>query len=93
MTDNVKLRITKGTRTLVRVAAVVGAITVIAGGYTFYLNNIWKPNVEVILVDFTKGYAELRFKGNKIIVEGDATVLLGGDWGIKFGTKITNDIK
>ena len=86
MTENFKVKFTKGTRTLVRVAAVVGAITVIAGGYTFYLNNIWKPDVKVILVDFTKGYAEFLFEGRKLILEGDAIVLLDGDWGLKFGT-------
>lgn len=86
MTENFKVKLTKGTRTLVRVAAVVGAITVIAGGYTFYLNNIWKPDVKVLLVDFTKGYAEILFEGKKLILEGDAIVLLDGDWGIKFGT-------
>jgi hypothetical protein len=91
MTDNVKLKITRGTKTLIRIAAVVGAITVIAGGYTFYLNNVWKPNIEIILVDFTKGYAELKYHNRKLILEGDAVVLLAGDWGIKFGTKIEND--
>jgi len=89
--NDIKLKITKGTRTLVRIAAVVGAITVIAGGYTFYLNNIWKPNVKVLLVDFTKGYAELLFEGKKLILEGDAIVLLDGDWGIKFGTVLENN--
>jgi len=84
--NDIKLKITKGTRTLVRIAAGVGAITVIAGGYTFYLNNIWKPDVKVLLVDFTKGYAEILFEGKKLILEGDAIVLLDGDWGIKFGT-------
>jgi hypothetical protein len=86
MNPDIRLKITKGTKTLVRVAAVVGAITVIAGGYTFYLNNIWKPDVKVLLVDFNKGYAEILFEGKKLILEGDAIVLLDGDWGIKFGT-------
>jgi hypothetical protein len=86
MNPDIRLKITKGTKTLVRVAAFVGAITVIAGGYTFYLNNIWKPDVKVLLVDFTKGYAEILFEGKKLILEGDAIVLLDGDWGIKFGT-------
>jgi hypothetical protein len=91
MNPDIRLKITKGTKTLVRVAAVVGAITVIAGGYTFYLNNIWKPDVKVLLVDFTKGYAEILFEGKKLILEGDVVVLLDGDWGIKFGTVLENN--
>ena len=91
MSDNLKVRITKGTRTLIRLGAVIGAITVIAGGYTFYLNNLWKPDVAITFVDFNIGYAEFIFNGKKYILEGDAVVLLAGDWGIRFGTKLEED--
>ena len=77
--------ISRATNTIIQVAAVVGAITVIAGGYSFYLNNIWKPKVEIVSVDFNKGEAEVKVKDKKIQVYGDASFLIGADWGVRFG--------
>ena len=89
---NIKLQISKTTNVLIKIAAVVGAITVLAGGYTFYLNYVWKPSIIVQEVDFTNGIARLKF-GNKIIdLEGDATFLLGADWGVRFGSVYNNGI-
>ena len=71
---------------IIKLAALVGAITVIAGGYTFYLNNLWQPKIQVLSVDFTKGEAEIMVKGMKIQIYGDATFMIGGDWGVRFGS-------
>lgn len=84
-TQTVKVKLSEGNATLLKVAAVVGAITVIAGGYTFYLNTIWKPTVEVISVDFDKAIASLLVGKRKVEIYGDALFQVGGDWGIKFG--------
>ena len=83
--QTVKVKLSKGNATLLKVAAVVGAITVIAGGYTFYLNTIWKPTVDVLSVDFEKGIASLQVGTKKVEIYGDALFQIGGDWGIKFG--------
>jgi len=84
-------KLNKTTQVIIKFAAVVGAITVIAGGYTFYLNNIWKPKVSVISVDFVKGIAKIKVGGSKIVdIYGDASFSIGGDWGIQFGK--TNNI-
>ena len=90
MINDLEVKISKTTNVLLQIAAIVGAITVLAGGYTFYLNYVWKPNIVVQEVDFEQGFARLKF-GNKIIdLEGDTTFLLGGDWGIKFGSTSKN---
>lgn len=81
-------KISQGTKTLVRVASIIGAITIIAGGYSFYLNNIWKPDVEVTFVDYINGVAYFKFRGRTYMLEGDSTILLDGDWGVRFGTKM-----
>jgi hypothetical protein len=83
--SNAKLRLARTTDVVIKIAAIVGAITVIAGGYSFYINNIWKPNVEIIMVDFNIGVAEIKFHNKSIFIYGDATFNLGGDWGIRFG--------
>lgn len=90
MISDLEIKISKTTNVLLQIAAVVGAITILAGGYTFYLNYVWKPKIEVIEVDFNEATAKLKF-GKKILeLEGDALFLLGGDWGIKFGSTNKN---
>ena len=81
----VKVKLSEGNATLLKIAAVVGAITVIAGGYNFYLSNFWKPSVVVDSVDFERGIASLTVGKKKVDIYGDALFQVGGDWGIKFG--------
>lgn len=86
MISDLEIKLSKTTNVLLQIAAVVGAITVLAGGYTFYLNYVWKPKIEVLEVDFKNSTAKLKFGRKTLELEGDALFLLGGDWGIKFGS-------
>lgn len=90
MTDSLKGGLTKTTNTIIQIAAVVGAITVIAGGYTWYINNIWKPKVEVISTDFNNGEAQFKYKDKIYKIDGDAVYWLNGDWGIRLGQTVVN---
>jgi hypothetical protein len=85
---DVKPYLSKGTEILIKVAAVVGGLTAIAGGYAYYLNNIWVPKVEVVSVDFDNAKAEVLVGKRRIFIYGDATfsVTKIGDWGIRFGS-------
>jgi len=76
------------TQKIIQVAALVGAVTVIFGAYSFYINNVWKPKVEVLSVDFIKGIAQVKIGKDLIDIFGDASfqVANAGDWGIKFGS-------
>jgi len=87
-----KIYTSKSTDTLIKIAAVVGALTVIAGGYSFYLNNIWRPKVEILSVDFLKGEATVKVKNSTFLIYGDSTFLINamGDWGIRFGSSRSN---
>jgi hypothetical protein len=86
MISDLEIKLSKTTNVLLQIAAVVGAITVLAGGYTFYLNYVWKPKVEVLEVDFNEATAKFKFGKKTLELEGDALFLLGGDWGVKFGS-------
>lgn len=86
MISDLEIKLSKTTNVLLQIAAIVGAITVLAGGYTFYLNYVWKPKIEVTEVDFNNATAKLKFGSKTLELEGDALFLLGGDWGIKFGS-------
>ena len=87
MLPNTDISFNKETQLVFKVVAIISAITVLAGGYSFFVNNIWKPKVKVIYVDFDNGYASLQLPFNrKIDIYGDTQFLIGGDWGVKFGT-------
>ena len=83
MNEAIKVGLSKTTNNIIKVAAVVGAITVIAGGWAFYLNNLWKPKVEVLSVDFTNGVAVMKYDGKEIKLVGDAVYcryFINGYW-------------
>lgn len=89
--ESVKVGFSKTTNNIVRVAAFVGAITIIAGGYTWYLNNVWKPHIEVISVDFENGKAQLKHRSKLIELEGDAVYWINADWGLRLGVLINDN--
>lgn len=83
--EALKISLSKTNDTIIKIAAIVGAITIIAGGYTWYLNNIWKPHIEVLSVDFENGTAQLKHKNKIIELEGDAVYWIDADWGLRLG--------
>jgi hypothetical protein len=94
--ENVKVTISKANQRLIEIGAVVLAITSIAGGYQFYVNNIWKPVVKVNSVDFVNGVAEITITKmfgitSKITIYGNANFNVGGDWAIRFGSSSLNN--
>jgi hypothetical protein len=91
MTESIRVGFSKTTNNLIKVAGIVGAITIIAGGYSWYLNTLWKPKVEVLFVDFNNGTAKLKFDDKEIDLEGDAVYWINADWGIRFGNVRQND--
>jgi hypothetical protein len=74
---------------VLKVVAVATVITALAGAYYFFLNNVWKPKVKVLSVDFDNGFATLELPfGRKVDIYGDSQFLISGDWGVRFGTII-----
>jgi hypothetical protein len=72
---------------VLKVVAVATVITALAGAYYFFVNNVWKPKVKVLSVDFDNGFATIEMPfGKKVDIYGDSQFLIGGDWGVKFGT-------
>jgi hypothetical protein len=72
---------------VLKVVAVATVITALAGAYYFFVNNVWKPKVKVLSVDFDNGFATIEMPfGKKVEIYGDSQFLIGGDWGVKFGT-------
>jgi hypothetical protein len=77
----------KGKEILTVIATIVGSIVVIAGGWSFYQSNFYRPtkDLKVISVDYTKGIAQIQFKKETINLLGSTVWYLTGQWGIGFG--------
>lgn len=83
--------INKAKNLLLKTATISVAAIAVFNLYVFYRNNIWKPEVKVIDVDFEKGVANLLIDGRKFILRGDSAYLISFDWSIKFGTIYTGE--
>ena len=71
---------------LSKFATVSLAIIAVVNLVNFLQNNVWKPTIEVINVDYAKGVANLKINGRDFVLRGDSTYLIASNWGIKFGT-------
>ena len=77
----------KQSELVLKVVAFATVITALSGAYYFFVNNVWKPKVTVLNADFDNGFATVQLPfGKKVDIYGDSQFLIGGDWGIKFGT-------
>lgn len=83
--------INKAKNILLKTAAISVAAIAVFNLYVFYRNNIWKPDIKVVDVDFNKGVANLLIDGRKFILRGDSAYLISFDWSIKFGTIFTDE--
>lgn len=88
MIDNgsLKVHLSKANDNIIKAAGIIAALTIIAGGYTFILNNIWKPKIKITQVDFGQGLLQFTFNGKTVEIFGDTNYYLGGDWSVKLGS-------
>ena len=68
------------------IAIIITSGLAIAGGYSFYKSNIWKPKVLIKSVDFDNGEAQLIINGRNIALRGNSVLNAGAVWGVRFGT-------
>lgn len=85
--------ISKTSSVFVKVAGTATAVLAMVTIYTFYRNNLWKPSVKVLKVDYNNGEADLLVNDRKFYLRGDSAYLIGFDWGIKFGYTVKSDGK
>lgn len=87
MVSSTNTVLAKESKLILQIVAVATIITALGGGYYFFINNFWKPKIKVLDVDFVNGFATLQLPfGKKIDMYGDSQFLIGGSWGVKFGT-------
>jgi hypothetical protein len=80
-----KFNLSQGEEYLLKAASIGAAILGVVAVYSFYKNNLWKPNIIVKKVDFPNSYAELEINRRPFILRGDSSYLISYDWGVRFG--------
>jgi hypothetical protein len=88
-----KFDLSRGEEVLLKVAAISTAILGLVGVYTFYKNNVWEPQVDILSVKYSEGLANLSVNGKPFLLKGDSSYLISDEWGIKFGFTYTRDGK
>lgn len=83
--------ISKTSATFVNIAGTATAVLAIIAVFTFYKNNLWRPTIQVLDVDYDNGEARLMINGKHFYLKGDSSYLIGYDWGIKFGYTVKAD--
>lgn len=71
---------------IIGAAAIIAAILALINGYSWYMNNVWHPEIKILNVDYKNGVAELLVNGKPFGLKGDSSYLIGYDWGVRFGT-------
>ena len=86
--ETVKLKVSEGNKRLLEIGGIAIAITGIAGIWSWYLNNLWRPKVIVQQVDFKNGNAKIKVGTKEYEIYGNANFSISkfGDWGVRFGT-------
>lgn len=83
--------ISKTSSVFVKLAGTATAVLAVIAVFTFYKNNIWKPTVKVVNVDYENGEAKLMVNGREFYLRGESSFLIGYDWGIKFGVTVKSN--
>lgn len=84
-TDEILNQISRRTSLLNKVVAVFGPIAIAIGGVLWYFNNVWRPKVNLVTVDYEKQTATLNINGKDRVLYAGSTISAGFGWGVRFG--------
>lgn len=59
-------------------------VAAVAGLYAWYRDNVWKPHVELLQVDYDNGIAQLLVNHKKMTLYNNERLAAGRDWNIQF---------
>lgn len=66
-------------------------IALAAGGYIWYMTNIWKPTVAIVSVDYDQGIATLTVNSKTRVLYAGSTISAGYSWGVRFSGSQTDE--
>lgn len=84
-TEEILHKFSQRTSFLNKIVAVFGPIAVVIGGALWYMNNVWRPKVNLVTVDYDKKTATLNINGKDRVLYAGSTVSAGFGWGVRFG--------
>lgn len=79
--------------TYVKIIITIGAIAVAASAIANIISiypNLRPPKISIKKVDYETGYCQLTINGKERELFGNSTLNAGGDWGVRFGTKLVS---
>jgi hypothetical protein len=86
MSQEILNRIEKRISPISRTAAILATLTGLGIAYVFFINNIYRPTVKVVSVNYDNGTAVIKSgKKEKILRAGSILSVGLGDWGVAFG--------
>lgn len=81
-------KIESGIKPLARIAAVAGVFAGLGVVYWFFMDNIYRPSVKIVSVDYKKGIAVLDMAGKIRTLYTGSKLSAGGHWGVQFSGPI-----
>lgn len=88
---NIKVQVSQGTDVLLKAAAIAAAVVSLGAAYSFFVNFLYKPSVEVLDIDFGIGTATIRIMGLQpriVKIEGETIYQINGDWGVRLASSL-----
>lgn len=76
--------IKKNTSFLSKFIAVAAPIAALAYGVHWYFDNIWRPDVQLVSVDYDKKIATFKILGKERVLYAGSTIGAGFGWGVRF---------
>lgn len=77
-------KVETGIKPLARIAAIFGVLAALGIGYNFIMDNIYKPSVKIVSVDYVKKIATLNMAGVTRTLYAGSILSAGGHWGVRF---------
>ena len=77
----------------VEFGAVATALATIGTCYFLFMNNIWKPKVELLSVDYENGVAIISVNGVQAALYKNEKYAVGWGWSIQFGTDYDKNVQ
>jgi len=67
------------------VGTIATAIAAIGTAYFLYMNNVWKPSVSLVSLDWDNGMAVVSIGGSNVTIYKNEKYNCGWGWDVEFG--------
>lgn len=79
------------TTVLNTVILIITPLAMAVGGYFWYKNNIWRPDISLVSTDWVNNTAEVMINGTQRKLYAGSTNNAGYGWGVRFSGAVFNE--